>query len=109
LSSGLRIGEGKGAEALWLNKPLATGYYMKEDLRELWNQPASLPVGRIKKPAAAFLTDRVFRAGTPGIAMLRKMAQSMAFHRFGILAYHDYSISIGPMEGASHKIKTMKR
>jgi len=25
-------------EALELNQPLATAYYMKEDLRQLWNQ-----------------------------------------------------------------------
>jgi len=42
------VGEGKGVEALELNKPLATAYCKKEDLRELWNQPSCLPVGRIK-------------------------------------------------------------
>lgn len=89
-------------EALELNKPLATAYYMKEDLRELWNQPD-------KKSAEAFLKDWIFRAASSGIAMLKKMAQSMAFHRFGILAYHDYSISTGPLEGTNNKIKTMKR
>jgi len=41
--------------------------------------------------------------------MLKKMARSMAFHRFGILAYYDYSISTGSLEGANNKIKTMKR
>ncbi|MEA3222191.1 MAG: hypothetical protein U9P49_03360, partial [Thermodesulfobacteriota bacterium] len=29
---------GRLEEALSLNKPLATAYYMKEDLRQIWNQ-----------------------------------------------------------------------
>jgi len=75
---------------------------MKEDLRELWNQPD-------KKSAEAFLKDWIFRTASSGIAMLKKMARSMAFHRFGILAYHDYTILTGPLEGANNKIKTIKR
>ena len=34
---------------------------------------------------------------------------SLASHRSGILAYYDYSISTGPLEGTNNKIKTMKR
>ena len=30
-------------------------------------------------------------------------------HRDGILAYYDYPISTGPLEGTNNKIKTMKR
>ena len=30
-------------EALALNKPLATAYYMKEDLRQIWDQPGKRP------------------------------------------------------------------
>jgi transposase len=30
-------------------------------------------------------------------------------HRAGILAYYDYPISTGPLEGTNNKIKTMKR
>ena len=37
-------------EALALNKPLATAYYMKEDLRRFWEQPG-------KRLATAFLND----------------------------------------------------
>ncbi len=30
-------------------------------------------------------------------------------HRTGILAYYDYPISTGPLEGTNNKIKTMQR
>ena len=33
-------------EALALNKPPATAYYMKEDQRQLWSQTSKLCVGR---------------------------------------------------------------
>jgi transposase len=90
------------AQALELNKPLATAYYMKEDLRRLWNQPT-------RKDAFKFLIDWVYRAGTSGITMLRKFAKTLANHYKGILSYYDYPISTGPLEGTNNKIKTMKR
>ena len=89
-------------EALALNQPLSAAYYMKEDLRQIWKQPN-------KEKAKEFLTDWVWRAGTSGISMLKKMAKTIAFHKFGILAYYDYPISTGPLEGTNNKIKTMKR
>ena len=89
-------------EALALNQPLFTAYYMKEDLRQIWKQPN-------KKKAKEFLTDWVWRAGSSGISMLQKMAKTIAVYSFGILAYYDYPISTGPLEGTNNKIKTMKR
>lgn len=89
-------------KALELNKPLATAYYMKEDLRRLWSQ--------LDKPAAyQFLIDWIWRAGTSGIDMLFRFARTLATHMNGILAYYDYPISTGPLEGTNNKIKTMKR
>ena len=41
--------------------------------------------------------------------MLQPMAQTLAAHRSGLLAYYDVMISSGPMEGTNHKIKTRKR
>ena len=41
--------------------------------------------------------------------MLMKFAKTLATHRTGILAYYDYPISTGPLEGTNNKIKTMKR
>jgi len=89
-------------EALRLNQPLAMAYYMKEELRLLWGQPD-------KATAEAFLTDWIKRARASGIRMLMKFAKTLATHRTGILAYYDYPISTGPLEGTNNKIKTMKR
>jgi transposase len=89
-------------EALALNKPLATAYYMKEDLRRFWEQPG-------KRFATAFLNDWLRRAEASGVKMLQQMAKTLAGHRSGLLAYYDAMITSGPMEGTNNKIKTMKR
>ena len=41
--------------------------------------------------------------------MLKKFAHTLAGYTSGILAYYDYRISSGPLEGTNNKIKTMKR
>jgi transposase len=89
-------------EALDLNKPLATAYYMKEDLRRFWEQPG-------KRFATAFLNDWLRRAEASGVKALQQMAKTLAAHRSGLLAYYDAMITSGPMEGTNNKIKTMKR
>lgn len=89
-------------DALRLNQPLLTAYYLKDDLRQLWEQP--------DKPAAGrFLTDWIQRAHASGIRVLQTFANTLAAHRRGILAWYDYPISTGPLEGTNNKIKTMKR
>ncbi len=89
-------------EALELNLPLATAYYLKEDLRQLWRQLD-------KKAAENFLYDWAAKARASGIQILIKFANTLCAHRTGILAYYDYPISTGPLEGTNNKIKTMKR
>ena len=89
-------------EALRLNQPLAMAYYMKEELRLLWSKSD-------KDEAETFLVDWINRAMVSGIRMLMKFAKTLAAHRSGILAYYDYPISTGPLEGTNNKIKTMKR
>jgi transposase len=89
-------------KALELNQPLATVYYMKEDLRRLWSQQSW-------KRADGFLADWMARARVSGISMLEKFADTLEDHEEGILAYYDYPISTGPLEGTNNKIKTMKR
>jgi transposase len=89
-------------EALALNKPLATAYYLKEDLRRFWEQPG-------KRFATAFLNDWLRKAEASGVRMLQQMAKTLAAHRSGLLAYYDAMITSGPMEGTNNKIKTMKR
>lgn len=89
-------------EALKLNEPLAMAYYLKEDLRQLWSQSD-------KATAAAFLENWIGRATASGVRILMRFAVTLAAHRTGILAYYDYRISTGPLEGFNNKIKTMQR
>jgi transposase len=89
-------------EALALNQSLAVAYYLKEDLRQFWEQPG-------KKFAKLFLDGWIKRAESSGVKILQGMAKTLAAHRSGLLAYHDVMITSGPMEGTNNKIKTMKR
>jgi len=89
-------------EALALNQPLATAYYLKEDLRQLWSYPN-------KRAAKAFLKDWVARARASGTKMLVKFADTLMAHASGILAYYNFRISTGPLEGTNNKINVMKR
>lgn len=88
--------------ALEFNKPLAIAYYMKEELRQLWSQPS-------KEAAGAALNDWIGKATSACIPILTKVANTLAAHRSGILAFYDHQISTGPLEGTNNKIKTMKR
>jgi transposase len=89
-------------EALELNKPLAIAYYLKEDLRQIWSQPN-------KRTARRVLRDWMARARASGIRMLEQFADTLEQHERGILAYYDYPISTGPLEGTNTKIQAMKR
>ena len=89
-------------EALKLNETLATAYYLKEDLAEVWEQDDRLA-------AEAWLMDWILQAEASGIKMLKSFAKTLRFHAQGILNYYDYPISTGPLEGTNNKIKTMKR
>ena len=89
-------------EALRLNEPLATAYYLKEELNEVWEQDD-------EAAAQALLMDWITYAESTGIRMLHNFAKTLRFHALGILAYYDHPISTGPLEGTNNKIKTMKR
>ncbi len=89
-------------KALELNEPLATAYYMKEELRQFWEQEDKVSAG-------ALIFDWMRRAETSGIKLLKNFAHTVAAHREGILAWYDDKISTGPLEGTNNKIKTMKR
>jgi len=88
-------------EALKLNEPLATAYYMKEDLRRIWKQPN-------KQDARRVLTAWIRRAETSGIRMLIKFANTLAAHRNQILNFYNYRISTGPLEGTNTKIRVLQ-
>lgn len=89
-------------EALRLNQPLATAYYLKEDLRQIWEQPDKATARRV-------LDDWIRRAEASCIKQLQQMASTLSLYRTGILAYYDYPISTSPLEGTNNKIQTMKR
>lgn len=88
--------------ALAINQTLFIAYYMKDDLRMLWE------LGD-KASARKFLDAWCSMADVSGIRMLRSFARTLAAHREGILAWYDFPISTGPLEGTNNKIKTMKR
>lgn len=89
-------------EALNFNRPLATAYYLKEELRQLWEQGD-------KKQGKQFLDAWNAKADASGIEQLAKMAESLRNHEQGILAYFDHRITNGPMEGVNAKIRVMQR
>jgi len=89
-------------EALRLNEPLAIAYQLKDELNEIWEQDD-------QETAQALLMDWIVYAESTGIRMLAQFAKTLRFHAFGILAWYDYPISTGPLEGTNNKIKTMKR
>jgi transposase len=89
-------------DALDLNQPLALAYYLKEDLRQIWEQPS-------KAAARCVLEDWLRRARATDIRMLLQFADTLEEHQEGILAYYDYPISTGPLEGTNTKIQLLKR
>ena len=93
---------GRLREALVLNAPLAAAYYLKEDLRQFWNQVT-------KDEARRFLDGWIERARATGIRQMRQMANTLSLFREGVLAYYDVPISTGPLEGTNTKIKLLQR
>jgi transposase len=89
-------------QALRLNQPLATAYYLKEDLRQIWLQEN-------KRAARRVLKGWLARARASGIRMLQQFAATLEEHQEGILNYYHYRISTGPLEGTNTKIQAMKR
>ena len=89
-------------KALAVNKPLAAAYYLKEELRQFWSQET-------KDKALEFTRHWIRKAQSSGVRMLQKLGNTIGSHITGILAYYDYPISTGPLEGTNNKIKTMQR
>ncbi len=89
-------------QALKVNKPLMVAYYLKEDLKRLWQQVDA-------KQAKSFLGNWVAKAIASGIQPLIKFAQSLLAHRSGIFSWFIHKISSVPLEGMNNKIKVLKR
>jgi len=89
-------------EALRLNEPLAKAYYLKDELRQLWQQPGIAA-------ARTFLTRWYLRAMASGIRAIQQFARTLLATSSGIVNWYRHSISTSPLEGVNNKIKTMKR
>jgi len=85
-------------KALEINKPLAIVYYMKEDLRQIWDQENKIE-------AETKIMSWIEMAKCSGIRMLEKFAGTMKNHIKGILSWYDIKISTGPLEATNNKIK----
>ena len=68
-----------------LNEPLMIAYYLKEDLREIWNQTN-------KDDAELVLNEWVRQAMDSKIQPLVKMAATLRAYKPYILAWYDYPI-----------------
>lgn len=62
-----------------------------------------------KEQAEIVLSEWVKQAKDSKLPRLIKMANTIAAHRTGILAWYDCRISTGKVEGINNKIKVMKR
>lgn len=89
-------------EALVMNKPLATAYYLKEELKLFWCQDNM-------QKALGFLNKWVKKAYESGIFKLREFANTLLAHRSGLLSWYKHRISTGKLEGINNKIKVLKR
>jgi transposase len=88
--------------ALKLNEPLSQGWYLKEELRLLWEQKSQAGMNR-------FLDQWCEQANQTGVRQLHKMAKTLRLHRTGILNWWVHPINNGRMEGTNNKIKTLNR
>lgn len=89
-------------EALAINASLAAAYYLKEDLRQFWNQTTY-------SRAKGFLDRWCARAEASGIRRMQKLAKTIRGHRTGLLNWYLYPISTGPLEGTNTKIRVLQR
>lgn len=90
------------AEALEWNQPLSKAYYLKEELRELWNQPDHAQ-------ACGYLQEWLLRASHSGLAPFERLARTLLTHARGILNYWHHPITSGRMEGINNKIGRLTR
>ena len=88
--------------ALLLNRPLMKAYYLKESLHEVWKRFSKVEAERV-------LDEWIAEAKASRVKLLSKMADTLDKHRNGILAWYDFSISTGKLEGINNKIKVIKR
>lgn len=89
-------------EALQFNQPLSVAYYLKEELRALWQQPS-------RTAMTEYFHAWVQRALDCGLAPLVTLATTLQRYATGILNWAFFPISSGKMEGTNLKIKNLLR
>ena len=85
-----------------LNKPLATAYYFKEDLRQLLDQSSAQKAERV-------LDEWYRRTDSSGIRVPQTMAKTLRTQRQGLLNWYADRISSEPLEGINNKIGALQR
>jgi transposase len=89
-------------QALKLNEPLSQAWYLKEELRLLWEQKSYAKMNN-------FITQWCNQANDTEVRQLQKMAKTLQLHRKEILNWWKHPINNGRMEGTNNKIKTLNR
>jgi transposase len=89
-------------KALELNQPLATSYYMKERLRQLFRFPD-------QHLAEAEIKAWIQEAESSGIKILKEAARKLLVWKPFILNWYQYPISTGKLEVTNRKIGTLQR
>ncbi len=84
------------------NEVLNKAYLLKEELRLFWSQDS-------KEAAKTFIETWMKQAKAVGNRPLSVFADTVRRHLPRILAWYDYPISTGPLEGLNNKIKVLKR
>ena len=87
---------------LEVNETLHKVYLLKEDLRLFWTQKS-------KEEAKTFIAQWIVDAKAMSNAFVSSFAKTIEKRVDGILAWYDYRITTGPLEGLNNKIKTFKR
>ena len=91
---------GRLERMLALNEPLSKMYILKEDLRQFWQQGS-------RAEAEAAIDAWVSTALSSGVKTIERLGKSIAHFKDGILAYYEYPITSGMLEGINNKIKTI--
>ena len=89
-------------DALQLNEPLAKAYYLKEELRLFWKQNS-------KQAADKFIMGWIAKAESSGVKKMISFAKTIRKNFKKILAWYDYPISTGILDGTNNKIKTLTK
>ena len=88
--------------ALAMNRPLAQAYYLKESMKEIWDQVD-------KATASIIIDDWIRQANSTKVPLIQKVANTIAMYKYGILAWYNCNISTAKVEGINNKIKVLKR